>query len=352
MRRVTIGDVAKRAGVHQATVSRALNARTHHQISPETIARVEAAAIELGYVPNAMARGLRTSSSMSIGVVIPDLTNPFFPPIVRGIEDGLSPLGYTALVINTDGNPEAEKAAIASLVARQVDGFIIATGQLGTTTIGSLAHVEIPAVLVNRAASGVNFPLVAGNDAIGMQQAVEHLVDQGHRSITHISGPFAYSTSQVRVEAFHAEVGKYPSVAGKTIEADSLTIAEGERVMDAIVRTGADHDSSAKNAEEPPTAILAGNDLIALGVYRALRKHGKKCPEDFSVIGFNDMAFAEDFSPPLTTVRVPKFDMGVEAARLLLEFISSRSEAPGELLLPVELVVRESTASPLTRGRA
>ncbi len=333
-RRTTIDDVARLADVHKATVSRALNPRTEHQIGRETVERVRAAADKLGYIPNAMARGLRTASSMTIGVILPDLTNPLFPPMVRGIEDYLEPRGYTALLANTDDNEAAETAAIGSLLARRVDGLIVASGHSDFTALAEARDAGVHAVLLNRDAGGVRFPLVGGDDANGIREAMAHLTDLGHREIVHIAGPERLSTSVTRRAAFEAACAARPDVIGRVVEVPSLTIASGFEAMTAILAAGG----------ERPTAIVAGNDLIALGVLRSLRAHGLSCPDDASVVGFNDMLFAEDFTPPLTTVRVPTLQMGREAARLLLEIIQSGEQPTADVTLPVSLVVRGSTA--------
>lgn len=332
-RRATIDDVAKLADVHKATVSRALNPRTEHQIGRETIERVRAAAIQLGYVPNAMARGLRTASSMTIGVVLPDLTNPLFPPMVRGIEDFLSPRGYTALLANTDDNEDNERAAIGSLLGRRVDGLIVASGHSDFTVLTEAHEAGVPAVLWNRDAGPVRFPLVTGDDASGIEEAVAHLVSLGHRDILHIAGPARLSTSAARKVAFEAACAAAPGVRGVVVDVSALTIDAGLRAMDEILTRGDLH----------PTAIVAGNDLIALGVLRSLRARGLQCPADLSVVGFNDILFAEDFTPPLTTVRVPTLQMGAEAARLLLHIIETGEQSAEVVRLPVSLVVRGST---------
>lgn len=333
-RQTTIDDVAKLAGVHKATVSRALNAQTEHQVSVETVKRVKRAARQLGYVPNAMARGLRTSLSMTVGVIIPDLTNPFFPPIVRGIENYLQPRGYTALLANTDGHEAVEAAAFASLLERRVDGLIVATGRHGDQPLLAQAYASgVKAVMVNRDAGTVPYPLVAGNDSSGVAAAVNHLTELGHRDILHLAGPLNLSTSTVRANAFTAACRAVKGVKSKVIESSALSVDAGQQSMDRVL--------SDKGMR--PTAIIAGNDLIALGALRSLRAHGLRCPEDVSVIGFNDITFAQDFSPPLTTVRVPVLDMGTEAARLLLQSIESGVIEQLTVTLPLSLIVRSST---------
>ena len=334
-RRATIDDVAKLAHVHKATVSRALNARTEHHVGRETVLRVRAAAEQLGYVPNAMARGLRTANSMTIGVILPDLTNPLFPPMVRGIEDFLQPRGYTALLANTDDHEAVETSALRSLLARRVDGLIVASGHSNFAALAEAREAGVPVVLLNRDAGSLRFPLVTGDDANGIEEAVTHLAGLGHRDIVHIAGPVRLSTSTTRKAAFEAACAAVPGMRHRVLEVEALTIDAGYRAMDALLGSH----------ETRPTAIIAGNDLIALGVLRSLRAHQLDCPRDVSVVGFNDMLFSADFTPPLTTVRVPTLQMGADAARMLLQIIETGQEPEEPLRLPVSLVIRNSTAA-------
>lgn len=333
--RVTLADVARLAGVHPGTVSRALNDKTESQVNQATARRVRRAAKELGYTPNAVARGLRTRLSMTIGVIIPDLTNPIFPPIVRGIDSFLAPQGYSALVVNTDGRDSSERTLFESLMERQVDGFIVATGHSHHQLMAEARARGVHAVMVNRDANGVPYSSVVGDDARGMVAVVEHLVALGHTKIVHLSGPAGFSTSHVRAAAFVAACDE-SRVEGSVIDAAEYSISAGQAAADALL------DSDADIA----TAFVAGNDLLALGVYHSLRSHGLRCPEDASVVGFNDMPFAGDFQPSMTTVRVPHFEMGVESARLLLSEIADSESREVTVTLPVSLVVRGSTARP------
>ena len=332
LHRVTIDDVAARAGVHKATVSRALNARTSGQVNKETAARVALAAEELGYVPNAMARGLRTSSSMTIGVIIPDLTNPFFPPIVRGIENYLQPRGYTALLANTDDSEAIERAALDSLLGRRVDGLVVASGSRQSSTLIEAHRAGVFAVMLNRDAGDIPYPLVTGSDAMGIAAAVAHLVEFGHRRILHIAGPADFSTSGTRADAFRGACAS-AKVSGTVVEVPALSVEAGQQAMDRILT----------ERRSRPTAVIGGNDLVALGVLRSLRSHGLSCPGDMSVVGFNDIEFAQDANPPLTTVHVPMLEMGAEAARTLLDAIEARSQQQLTVRVPVSLMVRGST---------
>ncbi|MFF2632631.1 LacI family DNA-binding transcriptional regulator [Microbacterium sp. NPDC058021] len=334
-KRVTLDDVAAHAGVHKATASRALNERTQHQVNGETLKRVRRAARDLGYQPDVVARSLRTASTRTIGIIIPDLMNPIFPPLVRGIEHFLQPRGYSVLITNTDGFDHAESAAFDSLMQRRVDGFILATGRLAAQDFLADARQRgVRIVMANRDAEG-GFPVVTADNASGISAAVHHLVGLGHRCITHLGGPDDFSTTRARAQAF-TQSATGAGVSSEVVANVALTAEAGERAMDMLIARGGPR----------ATAIVAGNDLVALGVLRSMRAHGLRCPQDISVVGFNDMPFAGDFSPSLTTVRVPLREIGIEAARTLLAAIEGPEGARQErvmITLPVSLIVREST---------
>jgi LacI family transcriptional regulator len=330
--RVTLTDVARAAGVNPSTVSRALNEATENQVSQATARRVRKVAKDLGYAPNTVARGLRTNKSMTIGVVIPDLTNPIFPPMVRGIDSYLTPRGYSALIVNTDGSDTAEKTFFASLMERQVDGFIVATGHSDHQLLIDAHARGVHAVLVNRDAVGVPYPAVTGDDSQGIFAAVDHLRGLGHKRLVHLAGPLGFSTSQIRADAYQAACKKF-GLDGQLVASTAYSVEAGQCSMDNVL------DQHSYNA----TAVVAGNDLLALGAYHSLRNHGLVCPGDVSVVGFNDMPFANDFQPPLTTVRSPHYEMGVESARLLLNELGNSRSNGARVMLPVSLVIRGST---------
>lgn len=336
----TIDDVARVAGVHRSTVSRALNPQTQVKLSPETTRRVQQAARKLGYVPNAVARGLRTNESMSVGVVIPDILNPIFPPIISGIDSILRPAGYTALVTDIQGGKNAYEAALASLRQRRVDGLILATAHLDDGESFHRLHEQgVRAVLVNRAAASSPFPLVHGDDTGGMRAALDHLATLGHVRIAHLHGPEGLSTTEGRRAAFDEWSRQHPEVTVTASYCGPLTAEGGQEIMDALL------DASTE-AQSRPTAVVTGNDLMALGALRSLRARGLHCPADMSIVGFNDMPFADEFSPPLTTVRVPLRQLGVESARLLVQQLHGEGSGAMELTFPVTLMVRGSTAPP------
>jgi LacI family transcriptional regulator len=336
-KRPTVGDVADLAGVHRSTAARALNPATRSMLSQETAERVSRAARSLGYRANSFARGLRTNRSLTVGVMIPDLNNPLFPPIVRGIEEALLPHGYTAFIANTDNDPVREAVHFRAFLSRQVDGFLIATARDNDETLDEVARLGIAAVLINRTNAQRELPLVSSDNRQGMQIAVDHLVAVGHRRIAHLAGPTELSTAVVRLSGFKEAAASHllPQSQTPIFACSGLTEQAGEAGAATLLSTRPD-----------VTAIVAANDLIALGVLRALAKRGLNCPNDMSLVGFNDMRFADAFNPPLTTVHVSHRLIGSEAARLLLERLVEPHAPAKTMLLPVRLVVRASTCPP------
>jgi LacI family transcriptional regulator len=377
---VTIRHVAAAAGVHPATASRALNPETRILVSDKTARRVLKVAKSLGYHPNPMARTLRTRRSHTVGVLIPDLTNPLFPPIIRGLEDRLAADGYVALIGNTDGDDGRERLVFEQMRARRVDGFVMATARLRDPLLAEAARAEIPVVLVNRVTEGYSFPAVSVDNERGSHLVVSHLLALGHHRIAHIAGPQDVSTGPSRLRGFKAGLaagglGVDPELIAY---ANAYSIQEGLRCCRELLgRAGA-----RGGVEEPApwasmwTAVVAANDMLAVGAYSALEEAGLRCPEDVSVAGFNDMPFIDRLHPPLTSVRFPHYQVGTEAAQLLLEKIAGhgspragsavavaegthdadgtpQGERPGGnagavkiLFLAPELVVRGSTAPP------
>jgi LacI family transcriptional regulator, galactose operon repressor len=331
---VTLRDVAARAGVHPATASRALNPETRLLVKEETARRVLEAAELLGYHPNPVARSLRTRRSHTVGVVIPDLTNPLFPPIVRGLEDRLAAAGYVALIGNTDGDGERERLVFEQMRARHADGIVLATAHLSDPLLAEAARTGLPVVLVNRMAPDHSLPSVSVDNESGMRMAVAHLIAQGHRQIAHIAGPQEVSTGLYRYRGFVSAMEAHGLVADPSMIqiAKAYSIEEGMRCTRLLLDRGG------------CTAVAAANDMLAVGCFAALEDAGLSCPEDLSVVGFNDMPFIDRLRPPLTTIRFPHYQVGTEAAQLLLELISDGSGPVKVLYLAPELVVRGSTA--------
>ncbi|MDE2002185.1 MAG: LacI family DNA-binding transcriptional regulator [Betaproteobacteria bacterium] len=336
-KRITIEDVALEAGVHASTVSRALNPGKRALVSDVVAARVAATAQRLGYTPDPVAAGLRTRRSATIGILIPDIANPLFPPILRGIEAALAEAGYTAIIANTDNDALRARDALERLAARRVDGVILATVSRRDPLLDRCRKLGLPVVLVNRSTGGGATSAVLTDDEAGAALAVRHLALLGHRAIGHVAGPQRLSTGAGRRSGF---VAARRAIGG---ESGPPPIAEAASYG---IEAGA-HAAAALLAAHPRiTAIVAANDLLALGCYDEARRRGLACPRDISITGFNDMPFADRFDPPLTTVRIAQRAMGVEAARLLLAEIENPRSPKREIKLQPELVVRGSTAQP------
>jgi LacI family transcriptional regulator len=333
-RPATLRDVAAAARVHPATASRALNPGTRLLVSEETARRVTEAAERLGYRPNPVARSLRTRRSHTIGVLIPDLNNPLFPPIVRGLEDRLAEHGYVALIGNTDSDLARERMIFDQMRARHVDGFMVATATLQSTILDEAAEAGLSVVLMNRTAQGYPFSSVSVDNEQGVRAAVSHLVSLGHTRIGHIAGPQDISTGLARLRGFRDSMRSHGLEVrdSQVVYASALSLPEGLRCGRELLE-----------GDRELTAIVAGNDMLAVGCYGAFDELGLRCPQDVSIIGFNDMPFIDRLRPPLSTVRFPHYQLGAEAAKLLLERIETGGGPVKILYLAPELVARGST---------
>ncbi len=334
---VTLKDVARQAGVHSATASRALNPETRLLVSKQTARRVLAAAAELGYRPNTVARSLRTRRSQTIGVLIPDLNNPLFPPIVRGLEDRFDASGYVVLIGNTDGDDERERRLFEQMRARHVDGFVFATAHLRSALLAEASQAGLAVVLMNRIAENYSFPSVTVDNERGMREVVSHLTALGHKHIACIAGPQDVSTGLTRYRGFRTAMAAadLPVPADQVAFARSFSIEEGYRCARQILAAG-----------RACTAVAANNDMLAVGCYQALDEAGLRCPDQVSVVGFNDMPFIDMLRPPLTTVAFPHYQVGTEAAKLLLDQLAGNEGLPKVRYVVPELIVRGSTAPP------
>jgi LacI family transcriptional regulator len=334
MAKITMSDVARHAGVDVSTVSRALNERTAKLLRSETVERVHDAARTLGYHPNQLARGLRTQKSHTVGMLLPDLTNPFFPPIVRGLEDALDDHGYTLIVGNTDNDDRREEITLRSLVSRQIDGLVVATAHTaGEERLGALA---LPIVLVNRRGHDDSAPAVVPDDSAGVADAVDHLLALGHRRIAHLAGPADTSTGRARAAAFEARCRDAGVFDAELVEPTAVfSVDEGQAAAERLL------------ARRPDvTAVFAANDLLAVGCLRTLRADGRRVPEDVSLVGCNDMPLVDLIDPPLTTLRLPGYEMGRRAGAMLLAALEDEDATDGLVALRPELVVRASTGRP------
>jgi LacI family transcriptional regulator, galactose operon repressor len=330
----TIRDVGALAGVSAATVSRALNNTGH--VSRETRTRIAAAVVELNYVPNAIASSLRSSKTQLIALLT-DITNPFWTPVERGIEEVAMGAGYTVILCNTDEDQAKEARYIDLLVRKRIDGLIVAATRESTQILQNLKRSHLPFVLIDRVVHGVVADCVRGDSRGGAYQMTAHLLATGYRRIGMISGPCAVSTAEERVAGYQ----------------DALTEA-GIAVDDRLILYGHyTEDWGYRAAQEimlrypRPDALFAANNTIVLGVLEALHTLGLRVPQDIAVVCFDDTT---RLTPArfLTTVTQPAHEMGRIAVRLLLDRIAQPDRPPEEIILPVELVIQGSCGCKLS----
>ena len=333
-RAATLQSVADAAGVHRSTAARALNAATSHLISAEVVTRVQDVARQLGYRRDALAASLRTGRSRLVGVLLPDLANPVFAPILGGIEAELAARGYSALVANAPADADRQIAIVEQLMARRVDGLILATVRRSDPVLTHCLAAGMPVVLVNRAESHARVPTVVSDDQDGMRLAVEHLVALGHIRIGHLAGPPDLSTGMLRRQGFEAAMSRAGLDPSVVVTAASYTREAGRAAAGELL------------ARADLSAIIAANDLLALGAYQMLAARGFACPRDISIVGHNDMPLVDMVDPPLTTVRIDHAAMGGEAARLVIARIEDGLEQPLVRTTRPQLILRASTAAP------
>jgi LacI family transcriptional regulator len=338
--RVTIRDVAERAGVNMSTVSRALNPETRHLISDEAVIRVIKATKALGYRQNKLASALTRGRSQVIGVLLPDIENAVFPPIVRGVEERVAAAGYAVLIANAPGTAPERERILEQMFGRQVDGLIVATASRDDQVVRRCILERVPVVLVNRGEDHRLAPEVVNDDLYSMHLAVDHLVALGHRRIAHVAGPLSLATGYARWQGMQiaAQRHRLPSLA--MVEAGEYTREAGRIACSELLKR---HRAS--------TAIVASNDLLALGCYDAIAAAGLQCPRDISIVGHNDIPLVDMLNPPLTTLRIQHREMGQQAAKLLLERIQKPDAKAVRVTLSPELAVRGSTAAPRTTSR-
>jgi len=339
---VTIRDVAQAAGVHVSTVSRALNPAKRGLISEEVLQVVEAAAQRLGYRPNRAASALRTGRTHTIGVLVPDITNPVFPPILQGIEASAAARGYFVFVANV-ADPALAPPIVERMLAQQVDGLVNAIARRDDPLLAYLARVGMHAVLVNRADESGKLPAVVSDDRLAMKLAVEHLLSLGHRRIAHLAGPQGVPTGVGRRQGFEQALRDHGLAPAGVVECESYSREAGRAAMRELLAAPG----------KRPQALVCCNDLVALGAYDELRNQGLRVPEDMSVTGHNDMPLVDMVEPPLTTIRLPHRELGWRAAEMLFDEIEGRSLSASTVVLRPELVVRASTQAPApAKGRA
>jgi LacI family transcriptional regulator len=331
---VTLNDIAHRAGVSVSTVSRVLNKKSKkYRISAETEKLVNRAAKNLNYRPNQLARGLRLKKTHTIGLLVPDISNPFFAHITRIIQKNASDAGYSLIVCDTDENIKIELEQIDLLKSKGVDGFILMP--VGTTHkyIDSLLKTSKPIVLLDRSFEDLEVDSVVVDNVTGSYNAIEHLIKFGHKRIAIIQGlPDTY-TNNARVKGYLNALNDYNIALD-----ERLIVGKDFRKENGYIET-----KFLLNLDEPPTAIFTTSDLITLGAFEAISEENLKIPEDISIVSFDDIDFAPFLNPPLTAVKQPKEMMGEVVVKMLIDRLKHKSNyQKKKIMLKSELIMRNS----------
>jgi len=350
MVRVRIKDVAKQAGVSTATVSHVINETRF--VSEETRQKVLEAIDALNYQPSAIARGLATNATQTIGLIVSDITNPFFTAVARGVEDEINRHGYHTIFCNTDEDPAREDEYLRLLSARQIDGLIIAPTGIRSERLIRMAEADVPIVLLDRGTPDLEAPLVGVDNEGGAYQATQYLIELGHHRIAIMMGMETISTLRTRLDGYKRALqeAEIPLDEDLIIHADPRFYHRRPYSPEAPLSLPTNNQMTPTayhalqellDLSEHPTAIFVTNNQMTVGALYALRERKLRCPEDISLVSFDDHDWAPLFSPPLTVVRQPTYQLGQMAAKILMRLIN-RQEIDLPSPLPTQLVVRES----------
>ncbi|MEY8712368.1 DNA-binding transcriptional regulator CytR [Mangrovibacter phragmitis] len=327
----TMKDVAEKAEVSTATVSRAL--MNPEKVSQATRNRVEQAAIELGYLPHALNRSAKRNDSRTLLVIVPDICDPFFSEILRGIETTAAQHGYLVLIGDCAHQNQQEKNFIDLIISKQIDGMLLLGSQLPFDASREEQRNLPPMVMANEFAPELELPTVHIDNLTAAFNAVAWLLQQGHTHIACIAGPEEMPLSHYRLQ------GYIQALRRNGITVDSNYIVRGDFSYEA----GASALEQLQRLPVPPTAIFCHSDVMALGALSWAKRHGLRVPQDLSIMGFDDIALSRFCDPPLTTMAQPRFKIGEEAMLLLLEQLNGNTISPGSRLLDCDLIIREST---------
>ncbi|MDQ0217425.1 LacI family transcriptional regulator [Peribacillus cavernae] len=327
---VRIVDVAKKANVSTATVSRVIT--NSGNVKKETIEKVMEAIQKLNYQPNILARQLRRLETKTILVIVPDITNTFFSNILRGIESVANKNGYQVLLADAHNNVERESNFLDILYQKKADGMILLTARIDQNVIGEISK-EYPVVLACEYFEGSQIPTVSIDNISSARKATDHLIGLGHKRIGFISGPLGGVLGRDRLKGFQQ------AMAQQNLAVPPFLVQEG----DFSYESGYNLMLKILTLDLPPTAVFAANDEMAIGAIKAIKSKGLRVPEDLSVIGFDDIKIASIFEPALTTIAQPTFEIGLKAMELLIKLINKDSITKNQYMLEDKLVIRDSS---------
>lgn len=330
---VTVRDVAREAGVSVATVSRTFSGAQF--VRPEVREQVMAAAGTLGYRPNAVARSLRSENTHTLGLVIPNIMNPFFTSVARAVEDAARARGYGLVLGNTDEDPAKEAAYLDVLLQRRIDGLIVSPARASSPHLEEVVRSGVPMVFLDRYVEGVEAPVVRADGRRAVDRLVAYLAGLGHEKLAIVSGPPETISGSERLEAFvEGAASCGVSVPEEYIRIGDFRRQSGRKAMGELL-----------GLKEPPTAVFAANNLMALGALQALSEAGVRVPEEISFASFDDVSWFPLVSPPVTAVAQPVGELGTATARILPEMMEGKGQ-PRSVILEAELVVRGSCGKP------
>lgn len=334
---VSIKDIARAMNISYSTVSRALN--NSPRVKEETREHIQRVAVEMGYLPSAVARSLVTRHTNTIGIVVTKITDLFFAEVIQGIEETALTFGQNVILTNSDGKPERELAAIQNLRERRVDGIILVAAcadQESKRQLFTLSGLDTPIVIINNVhGEHIGYSIEIDN-VDGGRQATRHLLDLGHRRIAHIAGP------ATEWDAVERQSGYEQALHQADLIVNPALIIRGDSQPEGGLLAMQQFFSLA----DPPTAVFCYNDATALGAMQAAHAAGLRIPQDLSIVGFDDIALAPFFAPPLTTIDQHKREMGILAVQMVLDLLNNK--AVQDCVLPSRLVIRESTAPPMS----
>jgi LacI family transcriptional regulator len=328
----TIRDVAERAGVSPITVSRVVNNSGY--VSTATRKRVEETIDKVSYVPNVLARSLRSKQTHTIALILSDVTNPFWTTVSRGVEDVAAQNGFSVILCNTDEDPDKEARYINVLLRRRVDGLLISPAKKDSKHLHFLSGQKVPCVVIDRKVEGLKADMVRGDSVDGAYQLTKHLIGLGHRRIALISGPSYVSTAEDRVQGYLKALQEYAlPVEEQLIRRGEYKQESGYRLVKELLTT-----------EPWPTAIFAANNFIAVGALQALREADLRVPEDIALVCFDDIPQASLIYPFLTVAAQPAYEMGTTAAQMLLERLANtgKRRRKREVIMKTTLIIRKS----------